>query len=52
MTDNKKKKCAYIPCLCDVAEGEEYCSEPCRDAGSDNVEIECQCDHPQCSLVA
>jgi hypothetical protein len=51
MADQQTKKCAHIPCLCDVANGEEYCGEACRDAGSEGVEIACQCDHPTCPLT-
>jgi hypothetical protein len=51
MANKKTKKCAHIPCLCDVLPGEEYCGEACRDAGSDDVEIACQCDHPACPLA-
>jgi len=46
------RKCAHIPCLCDVADGEEYCGQICRDAGSEDVEIACQCDHLACPLEA
>jgi len=52
MKDQKARKCAHIPCLCEVADGEEYCGNACRDAGSEDVEIACQCDHPPCPLVA
>jgi hypothetical protein len=51
MANKKMRKCAHIPCLCDVPDGEEYCGETCRDAGSDDVEIACQCDHPACPLT-
>jgi hypothetical protein len=51
MTNQKTKKCAHIPCLCDVPDGEEYCGEACRDAGSEDVEIACQCDHLACPLT-
>jgi hypothetical protein len=50
MANQKSKKCAHIPCLCDVPDGQEYCGEPCRDAGSEDVEIACQCDHAACPL--
>jgi hypothetical protein len=50
MANLKTKMCAHIPCLCTVANGEEYCGEACRDAGSEDVEIACQCDHPACPL--
>jgi len=52
MKDQKARKCAHIPCRCEVADGEEYCGNACRDAGADDVEIACLCDHPQCPLVA
>jgi hypothetical protein len=52
MIDQQNKKCAHIPCLCNVPPGQEYCGEVCRDAGREDVEISCQCDHPQCPLVA
>jgi hypothetical protein len=51
MANQETKKCAHVPCLCDVRDGEEYCSEACRDAGSENVEIACQCDHLACPLT-
>jgi hypothetical protein len=50
MANLKTKMCAHIPCLCTVANGEEYCGAACRDAGSEDVEIACQCDHPACPL--
>ena len=51
MANHKTTKCAHIPCLCDVSDGEEYCGEVCRDAGSEDVEIACQCNHPACPLT-
>jgi len=51
MANKKMKKCAHIPCLCDAASGEEYCGEACRYAGSEDVEIACQCDHAACPLT-
>ena len=51
MANKNTKKCAHIPCLCDVAPGQEYCGEACRDAGSEAVDIACQCDHAACPLV-
>jgi hypothetical protein len=51
MANQETKKCARIPCLCNVPSGEEYCGEACRDAGSEDVEIACQCDHPACPLT-
>ncbi len=37
--------------ICDVQNGEEYCGEACPDAGSEDVEIACQCDHMVCPLM-
>jgi hypothetical protein len=51
MANQETRKCAHIPCLCDVPKGIEYCSDLCRDAGSDDVEIACQCDHTSCPLT-
>ena len=34
MENQEKHKCAYIPCVCDVVPGQEYCSEACRDVGA------------------
>jgi hypothetical protein len=37
--DNKKtEKCAHLPCKCIPSDGEKYCSEFCRDAGSNEAE--------------
>lgn len=52
MKDQKAGKCAHIPCRCEVADGEQYCGNACREAGGEDVEIACQCDHPQCPLVS
>src|ERR1700684_2649271 len=51
MANQNSKKCAHIPCLCDVAAGEESCGQACRDAGSEDVEIACECGHPGCPLT-
>jgi hypothetical protein len=51
MANQEKAKCAHIPCLCDVGPGQEYCGEACRDAGNEEVEIACQCDHASCPLT-
>ncbi len=52
VNDQETKKCAHIPCLCDVPIGQTYCGDACRDAGSEDVEIACQCDHLRCPLTA
>lgn len=51
MTNQNTRKCAHIPGLCDAAKGAEYCGEACRYAGSEDVEIACQCDHTACPLT-
>ena len=51
MENQEKSKCAHIPCVCDVVPGQEYCGEACRDAGSEDVEIACQCGHTSCPLT-
>ena len=51
MANEKLNKCAHMPCLCNVYEGQEYCGEACRDAGNEAVEIACQCSHPACPLT-
>jgi hypothetical protein len=52
MEDQDETKCAHIPCGCAVPPGREYCSEACRNAGSEDVEIACQCDHATCPFTA
>lgn len=42
--------CAHIPCSCLVDPGEKYCSDSCREAGSDETEIACECGHATCSI--
>jgi hypothetical protein len=46
---DQKHKCAHEPCNCDVAPGEKFCSDFCKDAGSEEVEIACDCGHAPCS---
>jgi hypothetical protein len=29
--------CAYIPCLCNVPDGEQYCGAACRDAAKEDA---------------
>jgi len=47
MKDSDRKKCAHVPCSC-VTE-EKYCSQSCKDAGSEEVEIGCSCGHASCA---
>ena len=47
-----RKKCAHIPCRCEIPHEQEYCGQACRDASREEVEIACQCDHPpECPLI-
>jgi hypothetical protein len=48
----EQNKCAPMPCRCTVPAGEKYCGPGCEEAGSEEVEIACQCDHGACSLTA
>ena len=50
MANQTTSKCAHIACFCDVTNGQEYCGDACREAGRENVDIACQCDHWACSL--
>lgn len=52
MTTNPQKKCAHLPCQCPTQAGEKYCGQACKEAGSEEVEIACQCDHAPCPLTA
>ena len=46
-----EKKYAHLPCRCLVQSSDKYCGEACKDAGSKEVEIACQCDHGPCPLT-
>jgi len=46
---NEQKKCAHLPCLCIPSSGEKYCSQFCREAGSEETEIGCDCGHEPCA---
>ena len=48
----EQNKCAHMPCRCTVPAGERYCGLGCEEAGSEEVEIACQCDHGACPLTA
>ena len=52
MVNKTTKKCAHIPCRCEVTNGNKYCGQGCQDAGSDEVEIACDCSHLACPLTA
>jgi len=49
MKETEEKLCAHIPCRCVVGRGERYCSQACKDAGSSDVEIACECGHESCA---
>lgn len=51
MTTNERVKCGHLPCRCLVEAGDKYCGQPCKEAGSKEVEIACQCDHGPCPLT-
>ncbi len=52
MLNNEPKTCAHIPCRCVVPAGQTYCGQWCEEAGSEDVEIACECDHPPvCALT-
>jgi len=50
MTTNEQNKCAHLPCKCSVQSGDKYCGQVCKDAGSKEVEVACQCAHGTCPL--
>jgi hypothetical protein len=41
------KKCAHVPCTCQT--DQKYCSQFCKEAGPEEVEIGCDCGHPACA---
>lgn len=43
MANESAKKCAHLPCICIPPAGEKYCSQFCREAGSGEAEIACDC---------
>jgi hypothetical protein len=51
MKDLEQNTCAHIPCTCVVERGEKYCGDFCKNAGSEEVEIACECGHATCSLT-
>ena len=48
---NEPKICAHIPCRCNVTEEQKYCGQWCEEAGSEDVEIACECGHSACALA-
>ena len=51
MTTSENNKCAHLPCKCMTQPDEKYCGQACKEAGSKEVEIACQCDHGACPLT-
>jgi len=49
MADQEVRMCAHEPCRCSVPEHEKYCSDYCKAAGSEEVEIACDCEHESCA---
>lgn len=49
MADKRLDKCAHPACVCIAPAGEKYCSQSCKGAGADEVEIACDCGHPACT---
>ena len=50
MRSEENKKCAHVPCECDVKPGQKYCGQACENAGEKDVEIACECGHPACPV--
>jgi len=38
MMTNEQKKCAHLPCRCVTQNGDKYCGQACKEAGSSEVE--------------
>jgi hypothetical protein len=51
MTTNEQVKCGHLPCRCLVQAADKYCGQACKEAGTKEVEIACQCDHGSCPLT-
>jgi len=51
MTTTGQNKCAHLPCRCTAKDNDKYCGQACKEAGSKEVEIACQCDHEVCPLT-
>jgi hypothetical protein len=51
MMTTAQSKCAHLPCKCIAPPNDKYCGQACKEAGSKEVEIACQCDHGACPLT-
>ena len=49
MSKTETKKCAHPSCKCEARPNDKYCSQLCKDAGADEVEIACDCGHAPCA---
>ena len=49
MPTKETEKCAHLSCRCVAPDGEKYCSQLCKEAGSSEAEIACDCGHPSCT---
>ena len=49
MADEKQNKCRNEVCNCQAQPDGKYCSASCEGKG-DTIEIDCDCQHPECSL--
>ena len=46
-----ENRCGHEMCNCPVTDDSEYCSEQCETAAeADITGIQCECDHPGCSM--
>ncbi len=50
--ENENNECKHSACACSTADGTDYCSEYCREAGRQDItEISCGCEHPGCMMT-
>ncbi len=43
------KKCAHVPCVCEITSEQEYCSDRCRNNAADGSDT-CTCGHIDCAV--
>ncbi len=49
--ENENNQCRHSACVCPVSDGQEFCSEYCREAvRQDITEIGCSCEHQGCII--
>jgi hypothetical protein len=51
VTPNEQSKRAHLPCRFMTQPVDKCRGQPCKKAGSKEVEIVCQCDHEPCLLT-